>query len=157
MSTTVKQRLRADLTTAMKARDDLRKGTLRMVLAAIMTEEVAGTTARELSDAEVMTVLARELKKRKESAEAFDGGGRAELAERERAESEVIAGYLPEPLSDDELAAAVAQALAEVGAATGSAPTMKQMGQVIKAAQARAAGRADGRRISDAVKSALAG
>ncbi|MEO5833262.1 MAG: GatB/YqeY domain-containing protein [Nakamurella sp.] len=157
MSSTVKERLRADLTTAMKARDDLRKGTLRMVLAAIMTEEVAGTTARELSDAEVMTVLARELKKRKESAEAFDGGGRAELAERERAESAVIAAYLPEPLSDDELAAAVAEALAEVGAAAGSAPTMKQMGQVIKAAQARAAGRADGRRISDAVKSALAG
>lgn len=155
MSTTVKERLRADLTTAMKARDDLRKGTLRMVLAAITTEEVAGATARELSDAEVMTVLAREVKKRKESAEAFDGGGRAELAERERAESAVIAEYLPTPLSDDELTAAVDAAVADA-AAGGEAPSMKQMGQVIKAVQARVAGRADGRRISDAVKAALA-
>ncbi|WP_111767706.1 GatB/YqeY domain-containing protein [Nakamurella deserti] len=155
MSTTVKERLRADLTAAMKARDDLRKGTLRMVLAAITTEEVSGTAARELSDAEVMTVLARELKKRKESAEAFDGGGRAELAQRERAESEVIAGYLPTPLTDDELAAAVDAALAEVADTVGGAATMKQMGQVIKATQARTAGRADGRRISDAVKAAL--
>lgn len=155
MSTSVKERLRADLTTAMKARDDLRKGTLRMVLAAITTEEVAGATARELSDTEVMAVLAREVKKRKESAEAFDGGGRAELAERERAESAVIAAYLPTPLTDDEVTAAVADAVAEVEAATGAAPTMKQMGQVIKAAQTKAAGRADGRRISDAVKAAL--
>ncbi len=153
----MKERLRADLTAAMKARDDLRRGTLRMVLAAITTEEVAGTTARELTDTEVMAVLAREVKKRKESAEAFDGGGRAELADRERAESAVIADYLPEPLSDDELAALLAEAIAEVAAATGAAPTMKQMGQVIKAVQARAAGRADGRRISDAVKAALAG
>lgn len=156
MSTTVKERLRADLTAAMKARDELRKATLRMVLAAITTEEVAGTTARELSDTEVMTVLTREVKKRKESAEAFDSGGRAELAERERAESAVIAEYLPEPLTDDELAAAVSAAIAEVEAATGGAPTMKQMGQVIKATQAGTAGRADGRRISDAVKSVLA-
>lgn len=156
MSTTVKERLRADLTAAMKARDELRKGTLRMVLAAITTEEVAGSTARELSDAEVMAVLTREVKKRKESAEAFDGGGRAELADRERAESAVIAAYLPAQLSDAELADTVAAALAEVETATGAAPTMKQMGQVIKAAQARAAGRADGRRISDAVKTSLA-
>jgi uncharacterized protein YqeY len=155
MSTTVKERLRADLTAAMKARDDLRKGTLRMVLAAITTEEVSGATARELSDTEVMTVLAREVKKRKESAEAFDGGGRAELADRERAESAVIAEYLPAPLTDDEVTATVAAAVAEVEDATGAAATMKQMGQVIKAAQVRAAGRADGRRISDAVKAAL--
>ena len=153
--TSVKERLRADLTTAMKARDDLRKATLRMVLAAVTTEEVSGDTARELSDAEVMTVLAREVKKRRESAEAFDGAGRTELADRERAESAVIADYLPTPLTDDELATAVAAALAEVADAGGGAPTMKQMGQVIKATQARTAGRADGRRISEAVKTAL--
>jgi uncharacterized protein YqeY len=156
MSPTVKERLRADLTAAMKARDELRKATLRMVLAAITTEEVSGAAARELSDTEVMAVLAREVKKRKESAEAFDAGGRAELAERERAESAVIAEYLPAQLSDDEVIRTVDAAVADVEAATGAPPTMKQMGQVIKAAQARAAGRADGRRISEAVKAALA-
>ena len=151
----VKERLRADLTASMKARDEVRRGTLRMVLAAITNEEVAGDTARELTDAEIVTVLAREVKKRRESAEAFDNGGRAELADRERAESAVIAEYLPTPLSDTELAAIVTTAVAE--AAAGGPPTMKQMGQVIKSVQARADGRADGRRISDAVKAALAG
>ena len=152
----LKQQLRADLTTAMKARDPLTLGTLRMVLAAVTNEEVSGSSARELTDAEVTTVLAREVKKRKESAEAFAGAGRTELAERERAESAVIAGYLPQQLTDDEIAALVADAVAAVAETNGAAPTMKQMGLVIKDAQARAAGRAEGAKIAAAVKAALA-
>ncbi len=152
----LKARLRSDLTVALKARDALTLGTLRMALAAVTNEEVAGTSARELTDAEVTTVLAREVKKRKESAEAFDAAGRAELAGKERAESAVLAGYLPEQLSDDELPTLVAEAIAEVAASTGAAPSMKQMGLVIKAAQAKAAGRAEGAKIAAAVRAALA-
>lgn len=152
---TLKDRLRADLTASMKARDELRVSTLRMVLAAITTEEVAGDTARQLTDAELLTVLNRETKKRAESAEAFDGAGRVELADRERAEAAVIAGYLPRQLDDDELRAAVDAAIDEVAAALGAAPTRKQMGQVIKAAQARVAGQATGKRVSAAVQAAL--
>ena len=152
----LKAQLRADLTTAMKARDPLTLGTLRMVLAAVTNEEVSGSSARELTDAEVTTVLAREVKKRKESAEAFAGAGRTELAERERAESAVIAGYLPQQLTDDEITALVADAVAAVAETNGAPPTMKQMGLVIKDAQARAAGRAEGAKIAAAVKAALA-
>lgn len=152
----LKQQLRADLTAAMKARDTLTLGTLRMVLAAVTNEEVSGSTARELTDPEVTTVLAREVKKRKESAEAFDGAGRTELAERERAESAVIAGYLPQQLTDDQIPALVAASIAAVASSIGAAPTMKQMGLVIKDAQARAAGRAEGGKIAAAVKAALA-
>jgi uncharacterized protein len=152
----LKERLRADLTASMKARDEMRRGTLRMVLAAITNEEVAGDTARQLTDPQIVAVLAREVKKRKESAEAFAAGGRAELADRERAESAVIAEYMPQQLADDELAGVVAAAISEVEAAAGQPLTMKQLGQVIKAAQAKASGRADGSRISAAVKAALA-
>lgn len=152
----LKARLRSDLTAAMKARDALRLGTLRMAVAAVQNEEVSGATARELSDDEVRKVLAREVKKRRESAEAFDGAGRKELADTERAESAIIAGYLPAQLSDDDIPALVAEAVADVAATTGAAPTMKQMGLVIKAAQARAAGRADGAKVAAAVKAALA-
>ncbi len=152
----LKARLRSDLTAAMKARDPLTLGTLRMALAAIINEEVAGTAARELSDAEVTTVLAREVKKRKESAEAFEAAGRGELAEKERAESAVISGYLPAQLTDDELDSLVGEVVAEVTESTGAAPPMKQMGLVIKAVQAKAAGRADGAKIAAAVKAALA-
>jgi uncharacterized protein YqeY len=152
----LKARLRSDLTAAMKARDALTLGTLRMAVAAIGNEEVSGATARELSDDEVVKVLAREVKKRKESAEAFDGAGRKELADKERAESAVIAGYLPAQLSDDDIPGLVAEAIADVEATTGAAPTMKQMGLVIKAAQARAAGRVDGAKVAAAVKAALA-
>ena len=151
----LKQRLRSDLTAAMKARDTLTMGTLRMVLAAVTNEEVSGSRARELSDPEVTTVLAREVKKRKESAEAFEGAGRTELAERERAESAVIAGYLPQQLTDHEITALVAESVAAVAASNGAPPTMKQMGLVIKDAQARAAGRAEGAKIAAAVKAAL--
>ena len=113
----LKEQLRADLTTAMKARDELRTATLRMVLTAVTTEEVAGKEARELSDDEVLAVLRREAKKRREAAEAFGAAGRAEQAERERAEGEVLAGYLPAQLDDAELAALVADAIATTGAA----------------------------------------
>src|ERR1700749_2085306 len=106
----LKSRLKSDLTTAMKARDELSTATLRMVLTAVTNEEVAGTSARELSDDEVMRVLPREAKKRREAAEAFDQAGRTELADRERAEGEVIDRYLPTQLDDDELQALVAQA-----------------------------------------------
>lgn len=151
----LKGAIRADLTASMKARNTLTTGTLRMVLAAIGTAEVAGDTAKELSDDEVLAVLAREVKKRKESAELFAGAGRGELAEKELAEAQIISGYLPEQLSDQELAGLVQLSVHEVVDAAGSPPTMKQMGQVIAAVQRRAGGRADGKRIAAAVRSAL--
>lgn len=132
---------------AMKARDELTTATLRMLLTAVTTEEVAGKQARELSDDEVQRVLAREGKKRREAAEAFDAAGRADRADRERAEGEVVARYLPAPLSDAELTEAVRRAATEVGA-TG----MAQMGQVIKTVQAAVGNRAEGRRIADEVR-----
>ena len=147
---TLKARLRTDLTTSMKARDELRSATIRMALTAITNEEVAGEVARELSDDEVVTVLGREAKKRREAAEAFAGAGRAEQAERERAEGRVLAGYLPAPLTDQELAELVAAAVAETGA---QGP--KAMGSVMKVLTPRIAGRADGSRVAAAVKAAL--
>jgi uncharacterized protein YqeY len=152
----LKDRMRSDLTASMKARDTVTTGTLRMALTAVTNEEVSGDTARDLTDAEVITVLTREVKKRKEAAEAYDGAHRPELAEKERAESAVLARYLPQQLSDEELAALVGQAVDDVATATGTTPTMKQMGQVIKAAQAKAAGRADGARVAAVVRAALA-
>ncbi len=152
----MKARLRADLTAAMKARDPLTTGTLRMALAAVTNAEVAGTTAKELTDQEVTAVLAKEVRKRAEAAEAFAGAGRAELAEKERAEAAVLSAYLPTPLTDEQLGALVAEAVDGVAAELGAPLTMRQMGQVIKAVQARADGRADGSRISTAVKAALA-
>jgi len=148
----LKTRLRDDLTAAMKRRDELTTATLRMALAAVSTEEVAGKHARELSDDEVLRVLAREAKKRREAAEAFDGGGRTELAARERAEGEVLERYLPTQLSDEEIAEVVRTAVAETGASE-----VRQMGAVMKAVQGRAAGRADGKRLSDEVRRQLAG
>ena len=147
---TLKARLRSDLTTSMKERDELRSATIRMALSAITNEEVAGDVARELSDDEVITVLGREAKKRREAAEAFAGAGRAEQAERERAEGRVLAGYLPAPLTDQELAELVAAAVAETGA---QGP--KAMGSVMKVLTPRIAGRADGSRVAAAVKAAL--
>jgi uncharacterized protein YqeY len=146
----LKARLHADLNTAMKARDELTTATLRMALTAITNEEVAGKVARELSDDEVLKVLAREEKKRREAAEAFDQAGRAELAERERAEGGVLQSYLPAQLDDAELAELVRAAVAEVGASD-----MAQMGAVMKAVQPVVAGRADGKRISDEVRRQL--
>lgn len=152
---TLKERLRADLTTAMKQRATVEMATLRMALAAITTEEVAGDTARELTDAEVVTVLGREVRKRREAAEAFSGAGRAELAEREEAESAVLTGYLPAPLTDAELAELVTDAVARVTADTGTAPTMRQMGVVVKQVQQAAAGRAEGGRVAAVVRTVL--
>ena len=151
----LKGRLRVDLTAAMKARDPLTTGTLRMALAAVTTAEVAGTTAKELTDQEVTTVLAKEVRKRAEAAEAFAGAGRDELADKERAEAAVLSAYLPTPLTDEQLGALVAEALDGVASDTAGPVTMRQMGQVIKAVQARADGRADGSRIAAAVKAAL--
>ncbi|MEO7980842.1 MAG: GatB/YqeY domain-containing protein [Sporichthyaceae bacterium] len=147
----LKDQLQADLTTSMKARDELRSATLRMVLTAVKTEEVAGRSARELADAEVVAVLAREGKKRREAAEAFDQGGRPERADRERAEGEVISGYLPAQLGDDELRELVAAAIAETGAAGPQA-----MGQVMKTVSPKTAGKAEGGRVAGEVKKQLA-
>lgn len=149
-STSLKERLRADLTTAIKGRDELRMSTLRMALAAVGTEEVAGAVARELSDDEILKVLTREVKKRQEAATAFAGAGRAGQADRERAEGDVLREYLPAQLSDDELQALVADAIAQTGASGA-----KAMGQVMKVLTPKTAGRADGGRVAAAVKSAL--
>ena len=146
----LKDKLQGDLTTAMKARDQVRVATLRMALTAVTTEEASGSSHRELSDDEVLTVLGRETKKRRESAEAFDAAGRAELAERERAEQAVLAEYLPAPVSDEDLASIVAAAISETGAAG-----PKQMGAVMKVVQPQVLGRADGRRVSAEVKRQL--
>ncbi|GGP36404.1 GatB/YqeY domain-containing protein [Saccharothrix coeruleofusca] len=152
----LKARLQSDLTSAIKGRETVRAGALRMALAAITTEEVSGKAARELSDDEVLKVLAREVKKRKEAAEAFAGAGRAEQAELERAESSVLESYLPAQLDDAGLAALVDEAVAEVAAQLGEQPGQRQMGQVMKAVNAKVAGRAEGGRVAAAVKAKLA-
>jgi uncharacterized protein YqeY len=146
----LKNRLRTDLTTAMKARDELRTATLRMVLSALSAEEVSGKAARELSDEEVMGVLRREAKKRREAAEAFAGAGRAEQAEREEAEGGVLADYLPAQLEDADLAALVADVVTRTGASG-----MKDMGKVMGAVQGAVAGRADGGRVAAEVRRQL--
>ena len=148
----LKDRLQADLTAAMKSRDELRSATLRMALTAIRTEEVSGKTARELNDADVVTVLTREAKKRREAADAFTDAGRADRAEREQAEGEVLAEYLPAQLGDEELAGIVEAAIAETGASGPSG-----MGQVMKAVTPRTAGRADGGRVAAEVRRQLGG
>lgn len=149
----LKDRLRTDLVTAIKAREEVRSSTLRMVLSAITNAEVAGKTARELSDAEVVDVLSSEAKKRREAAVAFDEGGRAEMSAKERAEAAVIADYLPEQLSPAEISAIVT----EVVEATGSAGAgMKAMGAVMGAVQPRVKGRADGAAVAAEVRRQLA-
>lgn len=150
--TMLKEKLRADLSAAMKARDEVRTRTLRMTLTALTNEEVAGKQARELSDDDIVKVLQREAKKRREAAEAFAGAGRTEQADAERAEGVILDEYLPTQLSDDELAALVAGAIAETGA---EGP--RAMGQVMKAVTPQVAGRADGKRVSGEVKRQLAG
>ncbi|MFF2374533.1 GatB/YqeY domain-containing protein [Streptomyces xiamenensis] len=153
--TTLKSRLSDDLTTAIKARDELRSSTLRMTLTAVAYEETAGKQARELSDDDVQKVIAREAKKRREAAEAFDKGGRAEQADRERAEGKVLAEYLPQQLSDEELAAIVTDAVAEAKADGAEGP--RAMGAVMKIVSPKVAGRADGGRVAGLVKRTLAG
>jgi uncharacterized protein YqeY len=148
--TTLKTRLETDLRAAMKARDELVTSTLRMALAAVRTAEVSGKRARTLSDDEVRAVLVTETKKRREAAGAFDLAGRAEQADRERAEEDVLTGYLPAQLSDEELHAVVAEALAGVEA-TGKGA----MGPAMKAAQAAVSGRAEGGRVAAEVRKQL--
>lgn len=149
---TLKDRLKTDLTSAMRSRDELRMATIRMALTSITNAEVAGTRARELSDDEVITILTKEAKKRREAAQAFRDGGRSDRAEREDAEAAVLADYLPEPLSDDELARLVDAAIAESGA-----ESPRDMGKVMKLVQPQVAGRADGSRVAAAVKARLTG
>ena len=148
----LKERLRADLNTAMRARDQVRMRTLRMALTSITNEEVAGAAARDLSDDEIVKVLTREARKRREAAEAFSAAGRADQAAAERAEGEILADYLPAQLSDDELAALVDAAIAETGASG-----MASMGQVMKTVTPRIAGRADGARVAAEVRRRLSG
>ena len=146
----LKETLRNDLTEAIRSRDELTSGTIRMVLTAITNEEVSGKSARELTQAEVITVLSREAKKRREAAEAFDAGDRPEKAALERAEGEVIVKYLPEQLSEETLGQMIAAAIAETGA---SGPA--GMGLVMKALSPKIAGKADGGTVSAAVREAL--
>jgi uncharacterized protein YqeY len=146
----LKERLRTDLSTAMRARDQVRLRTLRMALTAITNEEVAGSAARELSDDEVLKVLAREAKKRREAADAFGSAGRPEQAAAEQAEGQVLAEYLPAQLADDELARIVDGVISETGAAG-----MSSMGQVMKAVTPRVAGRAEGARVAAEVRRRL--
>lgn len=149
----MKEQLQSDLTVAIKGRDELSASTLRMVLTAITNEEVSGKEARVLTDDDVLTVLGREAKKRKEAAEAYDQAQRPELADRERAELEVITAYLPEQLDDAALTAIIDAAVAEVqasGASGGAA-----MGQVMKIVQPQVKGKADGSVVAAKVKAAL--
>ena len=148
----LKEKLQNDLTEAMRNRDDLRSGTIRVILTAIKNEEVAGKEARELSDAEVITVLSREAKKRREAAEAFESAGAADRAKTELAEGSVIAEYLPIQLTEAELKTLIAAAITETGAAGPSG-----MGLVMKNLQPKIAGKADGGTVSRMVKEALVG
>ena len=146
----LKERLKSDLTEAIRARDEVRAGTIRMALTSITNEEVAGKEARILTDAEIITVLSREAKKRREAAEAYDSAGSKERGDRERAEGLVIAEYLPSQLSESELQEMIKAAIVETGATGPSG-----MGQVMKVLSPKIAGRADGSKVSAAVKAAL--
>lgn len=148
----LKDRLRSDLTAAIKAREDVRSSTLRMVLAAITTAEVSGTQKHELSDDDVVAVLASEAKKRREAATAFTEGGREEMAAKEQAEAEVIADYLPQQLSAEEIEQVVSDAIASTGAA---GEGMRAMGKVMGVVQPQVKGRADGGRVAAEVRRQL--
>ncbi|MCB0906311.1 MAG: GatB/YqeY domain-containing protein [Nocardioidaceae bacterium] len=148
----LKDRLRADLTTAMKTRDEVRSSTLRMVLTAITNAEVAGKEARELSDDDVIGVLSTEAKKRREAATAFADGGRPEMAAKEQAEAAVIADYLPAQLSAEEIATLVADAIAQSGA---GADGMRGMGKVMGILTPQTKGRADGAAVAAEVRRQL--
>ena len=148
----LKDRLRADLTTSMKARDELRSSTLRMVLSAITNAEVAGKQARELSDDDVVGVLSTEAKKRREAATAFEDGGREQMAAKERAEAAVIADYLPQQLTEEEIGAIVTAAVEQTGAA---GEGMRAMGKVMGLVQPQVKGRADGGVVAAEVRRQL--
>ena len=146
----LKEKLQADLTDAIKARNETKAGTIRMVLAAITTEEVSGKQARVLTDAEIITVLSREAKKRREAIDAYSAANRADLVAKEKSESDVISAYLPEQLSDSEIEKLVQEAISQTGASGASG-----MGQVMKFLQPKIAGKADGGKVSAIVKKAL--
>ena len=146
----IKEQLKKDLTEAIRGRDEITSGTIRMVLTAITNEEVAGKEARVLSDEEVITVLSREAKKRREAAEAFENAGRADKSALEKSEGEVIAKYLPAQLSEADIAAIIAEAIASTGA---QGPG--DMGKVMGAVKPKIAGKADGGLVSALVKAAL--
>jgi uncharacterized protein YqeY len=148
----LKDRLRADLTAAIKARDEVRSSTLRMVLTAITNAEVAGKEHRELSDDDIVGVLSTEAKKRREAATAFEDGGRSEMAAKEKAEAAVLADYLPEQLSAEDVSAIVASAIEQVGAA---GEGMKAMGKVMGVVQPQTRGRADGGAVAAEVRRQL--
>jgi uncharacterized protein YqeY len=148
----LKDRLRTDLTASMKARDELRSSTLRMVLTAITNAEVAGKTQRELSDDDIVSVLSSEAKKRREAAAAFDDAGRTEMASKEKAEAAVIADYLPEQLSSEEVADLVRAAVEQTGAA---GEGMRAMGRVMGVVQPQVKGRADGGAVAAEVRRQL--
>jgi uncharacterized protein YqeY len=147
----LKARLQSDLTEAIRRRDEISSGTIRMVLTAITMEEVSGKSARQLSDADIITVLSREAKKRREAAEAFEAGSRLDRAALERSEGEIIAQYLPAQLSEAELQQLINEAIAQTGAAGPAG-----MGLVMKVLAPKIAGKADGGVVSAAVKAALA-
>lgn len=146
----LKDQLRAELTTSMKSRDALRTSTIRMLLAEINKAEVAGTSARDLTDNDVITVLATESKRRREAAQAFDEGNRPELAEKERAEAQIISEFLPEQLSAEELSELVTAAIHQTGAST-----MKEMGKVMGVVTPQTKGRADGAAVAAEVRRQL--
>jgi uncharacterized protein YqeY len=148
----MKQRLHDDMTAALKARDDIRKSTLRMALTAITKAEVAGKEARELSDTEIVDVLGSEAKKRRESVVAYREAGRAELADKEQAEADILAEYLPEQLTEDEIKTLVTEAIATTGAAD-LGP--RGIGKVMGALQPKVKGKADGSVVSAEVKRQL--
>ena len=152
--TTLKEQLRTDLTEAMRARDEIRTATLRMALTAVTNEEVSGKEARELSDADVLAVLGREAKKRRESATAYDDAHRPELADRERAELVVLDTYLPSALGADELAAIITAAVAQAKAEGAEGP--RAMGAVMKLVTPQVTGRADGAQVAAEVRRLLA-
>jgi uncharacterized protein YqeY len=151
-SVNLKDRLRADLTTSIKERDKLRSGTIRMVLSAISEAEVAGTEARQLSDQQVLDVVIREAKKRREAEEAYAAAGRTELAEREQAEASVLADYLPQPLTADEISAIVAAAIVSTGAAE-LGP--RGIGKVMGVVTPQTKGKADGAAVAAEVRRQL--
>ncbi len=148
----LKDRLRSDLTTSIKSRDEVRSSTLRMVLTAITNAEVSGKQSRELTDEDVLGVLSTEAKKRREAAEAFEQAGRTEMAAKERDEAEVIADYLPEPLTEQEVADLVTSAIAQLGVA---GEGMRAMGQVMGVIQSKVKGRADGAAVAAEVRRQL--
>ena len=152
----LEDKLHTDMVAALKAREGDLVTTLRMAIGALKNEKVAGKQARELSEAEEVAVLQREVRTRKDSAQAYTDGNRPELAAKELAEAEILGRYLPSMLSDAELDAVVAEEVAAAEASAGEKPTMRQMGAIIKAVNGRVAGRAEGAAVAAKVKAALA-